>query len=225
MKALIYTRFSPRPNAEECSSCEGQHTRCRDYCLKKGYYAYIAFHDKAVSGSDLIRPELTRALDALCHGDVFVVDRQDRLSRDMFVSLAIKREIASKGATIEYADGSPCGDDPESKLFQNIMAAFAAFEREKFAERTKRGMAKKKAEGVHFGAVPYGYNRIEGKLILDIYEQNAIRDMMDWHKSGKSSEAIAKHCNKHWGKSDDTSWTARTIRRIIAREKQKTLDT
>jgi hypothetical protein len=34
---VLYARFSPRPNAEECDSVEKQLERCRAYSLGHGY--------------------------------------------------------------------------------------------------------------------------------------------------------------------------------------------
>ena len=36
-QAVIYARFSPRPDANECDSVEKQLERCRSYCKAHGY--------------------------------------------------------------------------------------------------------------------------------------------------------------------------------------------
>jgi DNA invertase Pin-like site-specific DNA recombinase len=161
------------------------------------------------------------ALGLLENGMVLVVDRNDRLARDMLVALTIHHEVESKGCTIEFADGSPLRCTPEGRLFQNILASFAQFEREKFSERTKSGLAKKKRDGVWCGRPPIGYRKVKGKdeLEEDVKEQQAIRYIM--RNCHHASNCIASDLNKYYLPCRKKPWSARTVRRIIAREKSK----
>jgi site-specific DNA recombinase len=226
-QAIIYTRFSPRPNAAECESNEKQASRCVAYCNKNDYEIVGAYDDRAVSGATPwhLRHGLSTAIGCISPGTVLIVDRNDRLARDMLVALTIHREVEDRGGTIEFADGSPLRATPEGKLFQNILSAFANFEREKFAERTKAGMAKKKASGVHCGRPPYGY-RISAaddgkKLVEDVMEQSTISCIRDMHIHGYNSERIAYelrgYLHSQAGLCRGKPWSARTIRRIISR--------
>lgn len=219
-KAVIYTRFSPRPNADDCDSAEHQAHRCRVYCDKKDYHVVGEYSDKAVSGGILNRPELTKLLSLLPPGAVVVVDRNDRLARDLLINLTIQNEIKKLGGSVEFADGSPLQTNPEGRLFQNILAAFAQFEREKFSERTKNGMARKKAEGVWCGRPPIGWTKLKGtdNLIPHPAEQAILKKITEWSiKYGIKSTEIARMCNDHFGLCRGRPWSARTIRKILAR--------
>jgi DNA invertase Pin-like site-specific DNA recombinase len=221
-RAVIYCRFSPRPDADECDSNLGQEVRCKAYCDGKRYEYnpdYI-FKDSAVSGGKRNRPGLDAAIAALQPGMVLVIDRNDRLARDMLVALTIHHEVEQLGCTIEFADGSPLRNTPEGKLFSNLLSAFAQFERERFALRTKDGMARKKAEGVWCGRPPIGWRKTKGseKLTADKYEQKAISMAQHMHHLGFSSEAIAIDVQGECGPCRGKPWSARTIRRILARK-------
>jgi site-specific DNA recombinase len=222
-KSIIYTRFSPRSNAKECDSCEKQEERCIAYCNSKGYVELAVFSDKNVSGGTIDRPQLRLALDALQPGMVLVVDRNDRLARDMLVALTIHQEVEKKGCTIEFADGSPLRTTPEGKLFQNILAAFANFEREKFAERTKAGMARKKEQGIWCGRPPFGWTKIkgEGKLVENTSELGVIMEIISLSKRGFSSMDIANRLTSNFVYCRGRPWSERTIRRILARNLAK----
>ncbi len=105
----------------------------------------------------------------------------------------------------------------------NILDAFAQYERERFARRTKAGLAKKKASGVWLGKPPIGYklNRDTKQLEVCSEEKEAIATIMHDNWKQMLSEVIADHLNKTRlcrGKP----WSARTIRKIIAREKKNT---
>ena len=218
-KAIIYCRFSPRPNADECQSNERQEERCRAYCLQKDLEPVGHECDFAVSGKVLARPGLDAAIDALEPGMVLVVDTCDRLARDMLVSLTIRHQVDKAGATIEFADGSPSDTTPEGELFQNILAAFASYERSRIAARTSAGLRRKQAAGQHLGKAPVGYRVDPGtkELIEHVGEQKAIGTILiDW-PDGYSSRTVASIVTTRHGLFRGKPWSARTVRRIIQR--------
>ncbi|KKM73496.1 hypothetical protein LCGC14_1409920 [marine sediment metagenome] len=220
--AIIYTRFSPRPNATECTSCEKQEERCKAYCASKKYTWTHAFLDRKVSGSILNRPGLQAALAALKPGMVLVVDSSDRLARDMLVNLTIRHEVEKAGATIEYADGSPTESTPEGVLFQNILAAFAAYERDRIRLRTKNGLAKKRKNGERTtGKIPIGWRldpENEKRLIVDRRERKAIISACEMHANGYSSGNIAHSLDILYDMGcRGKPWSPRTIRKLIKR--------
>ncbi len=225
-QAIIYCRFSPRPDADACKSNEGQSLRCQRYCESKGMYQNPEFYDRGVSGKTSDRPGLNAAIKVLKPGMILVVDTRDRLARDMLVSLTIHQRVKEKGATIEIADGSPSRETPEGNLMANILDAFAQYERERFARRTKAGLAKKKKNGDWLGKPPIGweYNKKTKKLIKCPEEQWAIESVLFWHKAHDiGSEMIAGRLNwKYPNGCRGKPWSARTVRKIIAREKKST---
>lgn len=229
MKAIIYTRFSPRPNASECDSCERQAERCYAYCKLKGYDAdpEVAYSDPDTSGGVLERLGLRTAIQRIGNSNeeiVLVVDSVDRLSRDMLVTLTICHEIERAGGTIEYANGTQISDTPEGKLFGNILSAFAAYERDRIRYATSRGMKRRQANGEFFGKPPVGWMRDpenSKKLIECTEEQQAIREI-ERMRAGPclSAEGIALRLTE-LGLFRGKPWSARTVRKIIAEHKEK----
>jgi len=222
--AVIYTRFSPRPNAKDCDSCERQEERCRTYCERKKFPIGAIFSDRNVSGGVFERPGLAAAIDQLgllsLNGDcVLVVDSVDRLSRDMLVALTIRHEVERAGARIEYANGTPAATTPEGELFSNILAAFAAYERSRIRHATSRGMKRRQANGEWFGRPPVGWMRDPNdskKLVPCEEEQRAIREAKAMQKDlSMSSQDIAKVLTNEVGLFRGNPWSARTIRRIL----------
>lgn len=220
--AIIYCRFSPRPNAKECESNKHQRTRCNNYCIFRKYDVIHTFEDIAVSGKTIDRPQLTAAISALQPGMVLIVDTRDRLARDMLVSLTIHQQVKERGATIEIADGSPSRETPEGNLMANILDAFAQYDRERFARRTKAGLARKRKDGVYLGKPPIGWRLDEAtkRLVADDGEQRVIKDVLYRSGLGATSEEITGYVTSLWGTCRGKPWSARTIRRIIAREKE-----
>jgi site-specific DNA recombinase len=215
-QAIIYCRFSPRPDADESKSNEKQEERCCAFCARQGHEIARVFKDRAITGKLLDRPELQKAIDSLEPGMVFVVDTGDRLARDMLVALTLHHQIEKRGATVETADGSPTRTTPEGRLFTNILAAFAQYERERFARRTKAGLAKKKANGEWLGRPPLGYQVISKRLVENQVEQMAIRQIRIYGEAGQPSQWIAWKINEQLGPCRGKPWSARTVRKILA---------
>jgi len=222
-QAIIYCRFSPRPNAKECDSNKYQAQRCRNFCLMQKYNVIHEFADAAISGKTLDRPQLTAAITALRPGWVLVVDSRDRLARDMLVSLTIYQWVKEKGATIEVADGSPSRETPEGNLVANILDAIAQYDRERFARRTKAGLARKKANGEWLGKPPIGwkYNARMKRLERCAEEKYAIECILEQTRGGATVTRIVEILNHKYGSCRGKPWSTRTVRRIIARKKEK----
>lgn len=216
-QAILYMRFSPRPDAGTSQSNEKQEDRCRVYCQRQSYEVAGVFADANISGKLLSRPGLSDALAALRPGMVLVVDTADRLARDMLVALTLHHQIEQRGAQVEAADGSPSRATPEGKLFANILAAFAQYERERFARRTKAGLARKRAQGVHVGRIPVGY-RLETttkKLIPDEWEQQAMERAKQLTAERVKSPEIAVMLTREFGPFRGRPWHARTVRKFL----------
>ncbi len=218
-QAIIYTRFSPRPDSEDSNSNEKQEVRCRAYCDRKEYKITRWCFDRAVSGKVLDRPGLTAAILELEPGWVLVVDTRDRLARDMLVSLTIHQQVKEKGATIEIADGSPSRETPEGNLMANILDAFAQYERERFARRTKAGLAKKKKEGVWLGKPPIGWqlNKDTKQLEECSREQMVLKTIFICRDKCMNSTEITEYLNDMKYLCRGKPWSARTIRKLVAK--------
>ena len=158
MKAIIYARFSPRKNPDKSQSVDFQIDKCREYCKKNKYVIMAEFTDKALSGSDIDRPGLWDALEALKKSYILIVYKLDRLARDVYLSEVIKREVSKKGATIEALDGSTNGNSPEDELKRHILQAFASYEAKIIALRTKHAMKRMQKLGKSISSrCPYGW--------------------------------------------------------------------
>jgi site-specific DNA recombinase len=147
---------------------------------------------------------------------ILVVDAVDRLARDMLIGLTIRHQVDKAGATIEFADGSPNTDTPEGRLFSHILAAFAAYERDRIAARTSAGLKRKQANGEWLGRPPVGYKVIDKKLVKDDREQVAMAEMRGMHNAGHNSRYIAIRVTERNGLFRGKPWSARTVRKIIS---------
>lgn len=111
------------------------------------------FTDKA-SGKDAHRPELTRALEYVRHGDTLVVHSMDRLARNLEDLRRIVRELTGQGVSVEFVKESLTftGEDSAmNTLLLSMLGAVAEFERSMILERQREGIALAKAAGKYKG--------------------------------------------------------------------------
>ncbi len=221
MRAFIYTRFSPRPDAKDCDSCEKQASRCRHFCESRGW-DYVAPHsDENVSGVDVERLALNRLIYTLiAEGKKcpVVIDSPDRLARDLMVGLVLRERIIRAGGLITYVDGSPSGDSPEDKFIANMMLALATLERDRVSYRTSRGLKKRQANGEFFGKAPIGYQRPEGKgtkLVSCDSERDAVLTARCLFDFGWSTAAVAQRIEDNFGGFRGGHWKAKTVRKMV----------
>lgn len=97
------------------------------------------------------RPGMRDALRAVAPGDTLVVWKLDRFGRSAIhllneIEALTKRGVGFRSLTESFDTSTPIG-----KLALAMLAAFAEFERNMIAERTRAGMERRKAAGGTFG--------------------------------------------------------------------------
>ncbi len=162
MKAILYARFSPRRNAENCESVEHQLADLREYCVKHGHEIIGEYADKALSGGDYDRPGLWEAINSIKQGQMLLIRHLDRLARDVYLCETIVREIRQRKAILRVTNGAggEIGnkDDPDADLLRQILQAVAERQRKVTAALTKAAMLRKQASGIRMSArLPYGW--------------------------------------------------------------------
>ena len=196
-KGVIYTRFSPRRNEDECESIEAQLDFCRKYCNENDIDIIGEFTDRALSGGDEDRPGLWAAISALEKGYVLVVYRLDRLARSVYLSDIIERNIRTKKATIlSIAGEGTWSDSDEDFLIRKILQALAEYERKVIGARTKAAMLRHQANGRLMGSIPkYGWKldpENSKRIIHDPQERVIINQIKRLHGTGLSLRKIAE---------------------------------
>jgi len=194
---IIYSRFSPRRNADESESIEFQLDACRAYCQQNNIEIVGEFADRALSGGDEDRPELWAAIAALERGYVLVVYRLDRLARSVYLSDIIERAVHTKKATfLSIAGEGTWSDSDEDFLIRKILQALAEYERKVISARTRAAMLRHQANGRLMGSIPpYGWKidpEDSRKIVRNPYERIIINQIERLHGKGLSLRKIAE---------------------------------
>jgi DNA invertase Pin-like site-specific DNA recombinase len=131
------------------------------------------FSDLGVSGTAELadRPGLAALLDHIeSHGiRNVIVERVDRLARDLMVQEVIVGQFAKAGARILTADGvdlTSADDDPTRRLIRQVLGAVAEFEKRVLVLKLRAARDRRRRRGERVeGAKPYGHSPSEVAVI------------------------------------------------------------
>jgi len=225
LKAYGYCRVSTEEQAREGISLDAQEEKIRTYAQLKDLDLIEIIRDEGFSGKDLHRPGLQRLFDLIqgAETEALIVYKLDRLTRNTSDLLHLVEDIFKKGNTRFFSITEEI--DTESamgKFFLTIMGAMAQMERELISERTSTALQYKKAQGQSLGKIPFGYSRIDGKLVPDNTEKNIIHRIKRWRKNGLTYDKIAKLLNEKGikPKYQNSLWHAGTVHYILNKKKK-----
>ena len=125
----------------------------------------IIFKETA-SGAKTDRVELTKLLNQIRKDDIVVVYKLDRLGRSLKHLLEVVAELNEKKVGIQSINDAIDTTTPQGRLFFNISACFAEFERDLIRERTKAGLEAARARGRKGGRRQGMTKEAEQKAIL-----------------------------------------------------------
>ncbi len=218
-QAIIYTRFSPRANADRCESCEVQRDYCEKYAAAHGMEVAACFDDPDVSGADEFRERLWQAIEAVPKGGVLLVYKRDRLARNVYLSEQINRAVMKRGASIEAVTGDVQGDSDEAVMIRQILSVIAEYERKMIAARTRHAMRFHQSQGRRMGAeCPYGWqpDPADGKRMVPCQRE---RDVIDEIRA-RRADGMPYHAIMTWLNAERRdlarhgAWNAKTVRKL-----------
>lgn len=194
MNCAIYIRVSTQEQADEGFSISAQKQRLMAFAQSQDWDVVGLYPDEGRSAKDTERPELQRMLTDIRNGliDVVLVYKLDRLTRsvlDLYKLLNIfeKHGCKFKSATEVYDTTTAIG-----RLFLTLVAALAQWERENLAERVRMGMREKVRQGNYISnRPPLGYDRVNGKLIINDVEAELVKKIFDMYLDGMGYNKIA----------------------------------
>jgi DNA invertase Pin-like site-specific DNA recombinase len=199
--AYGYLRVSTEGQAQEGVSLEAQESRIKAWCELNGYVLAGLHIDAGLSGKNMNRPGLQKALSECRHGDAFIVYSLSRLTRSTKDALQISEQLEKSGVDLISLNEHIDTTTPFGKAFYRIIAALNELERDQLSERTKEALAYKKAQGERLGAPKYGYQVIDGQLVEVESEQEIIAAIHSYRDGGLSLRTIVKRLKEQGYKS------------------------
>jgi DNA invertase Pin-like site-specific DNA recombinase len=146
---VLYSRVSTDEQAQHGYGLDAQRTELQRAAVFHRWEIVEVIRDEGVSGKDLDRPGLRRALELIAAGDAdgIAVAKLDRLSRSVVDFGDILEWLQAAEGTLAALDLQVDTSTPGGHLVGNVLMAVAEWERRTIAARTKAGLAAKRALG------------------------------------------------------------------------------
>ena len=165
------------------------------------------------------RPELQRLLRD-CEGgriDLVLTKSISRFARNAEDCLRMVRQLNEQGVGIIFEKEALDTRSQESEFFLSILATLAENESRSLSQNVAWGYRKRFERGeFKYNRPPYGYDAVDGQLVVNPREAIVIREIFDFVLEGKGFEAIAKILNARGIRSKTGKiWQQGTVRKII----------
>lgn len=163
VKAVSYIRVSGRGQADG-DGPERQRQTIAKFAVGNGFEVVEEFSDLGISGTTELpdRPGLTSLFERVSSNGVrtVLVERPDRLARDLIVNEMLVQEFKRAGVKVVSADSGTDlteDDDPSRILIRQVLAAVAQFSKTEIVRKLRSARDRKRARGERVeGAKPFG---------------------------------------------------------------------
>lgn len=148
-RIVLYMRVSTDEQATFGNGLDAQRAELDRAAEYQGWKIVEAIRDEGVSGKDLVRPGLKRALQLIVDGkaDGLAVSKLDRLSRSVIDAGMLAEWFDDAGARLIALDLNIDTNTPSGRMVFSVLSAVAQWERETIAQRTRDGLAMLRAKG------------------------------------------------------------------------------
>lgn len=220
MRIVSYLRVSSRHQTEGDGFAR-QRQAIQRWTDQNGASHVGEFVEEGISGTTEIlnRPALTRLVSyCLEHGPVHavIVEKADRLARDLIVSEMLLRQFSEMGVRVIEAEGgndlTAGTDNPTATLIRQVLAAVAQFEKSSVVNKLRVARNRVRAEkGRCEGQKPYGDTEQERKAV-------ALINLLA--RDGMTTREIAQTLTERGVPSrSGKPWHHGTVARVISRSR------
>jgi len=218
LRAAIYVRLSSYAGTGDTSvSPETQRRACEEYARSQGWEVVATYSDLNVSGGTTKRPELAKLREQWSRYDVALALKLDRWSRSVLDFHELYKEANAHGVALVAVRDKIDMTSANGRLFANILAAFAEFEREVIRERTAAGKATLRAMGRWEGSrVPFGFKPERGELVVEPQQAAIIREAAERRADGASWRELTRWLS---GQFPARKWQPRSARLVLTNER------
>ena len=191
-KAIIYARYSSDSQTEQ--SIEGQLRVCREYAQNNDILIVDTYIDRAMTGTNDMRPDFQRMLkdSAKRQWEVVLVYKLDRFSRDKYEMTIHKHTLKENGVKLVSAmENIP--DSPEGIILESLLEGMNQYYSAELAQKINRGLKESWMKGQTTGGKPvFGYDVVDKKCIINEYESRIILEAFTKYAQGYKANAIVE---------------------------------
>lgn len=206
VRAIGYIRVSTDGQVESGAGLDAQRAALADRAGREGWTVCLTA-DEGLSAKDMDRPALLEALDALDRGDadVLLAAKLDRVSRSVADFARLLERATAHGWRLVLLDLGVDTSTPAGEFVANTIANSAQYERRLIGQRTREGLAAKRAQGVRLGRP----SQIAPEIVARIVTERA---------AGHGLRVIAERLTADGVPTarGGTAWSTSTVQRVLA---------
>ena len=223
LRVAAYCRVST-DSEEQLVSLATQRNHYEAYITANPDWEFAGiYYDEGITGTKKEkRPALLRLIDDCEHKKIdFIVTKSiSRFARNTTDCLELVRKLLELTVYIYFEKENLNTGSMESELMLSILSGLAENESVSIAENSTWSIQRRFQNGTFkLAYAPYGYDVIEGKLVLQPEQAPIVKAMFDQTLAGIGTDAIAKELNaKKIPAKRGTHWTATTVRGILKNE-------
>jgi site-specific DNA recombinase len=190
-----YARVSTHQQASEGLSLDAQRSRLESAATLRGVTLEI-FSDEE-SGKDTNRPHFLSLLTKVKAGQIasVTVCKLDRLTRSVRDLLDLMTLFEAHGVAFISLAETIDTTTAMGRFFTVVLGAIAELERGLISDRTTAVLRHKRASGLAWNHAPYGFDKSDGRLMLNESELAVAHRILQARVDGQSFGAIAKQLN------------------------------
>jgi DNA invertase Pin-like site-specific DNA recombinase len=212
IEAFGYLRVSGRGQLA-VESFPRQHESIQRYADANGIKIVRWFEERGVSGATEWgdRPAWVDAVQHLNGVQTIIVERLDRLARELFIQEYILRDLKQRGVALLSATEQDLDFDPSRVLFRQIMGAIAHYDRAMVVLKLRAARKRTRAAtGRCEGRKPFGHRPGEAELLARMKELRA---------HGRTFDRIAETFNAEGvpTRIAGRRWFGSTVAKILRR--------
>jgi DNA invertase Pin-like site-specific DNA recombinase len=221
LQALSYLRVSGKGQVRG-DGFPRQRQAIASYAKAHHLEVIAEYRDEGVSGTTELegRAGLAALLDHVESNGVriVIIERADRLARDLMVSEVILAEFRRHGVSVIAADGTEltgANDDPTRKLIRQVLAAVAEFDKSVTVAKLRAARDRiRRRTGRCEGVRPYGSTPAEKAILKRM--RLLYRKPRNGHRRSFGEIAAALN-DEHLPARSGRSWSRSSVHAILTR--------
>ncbi|HEY5586014.1 MAG TPA: recombinase family protein [Ruminiclostridium sp.] len=224
LRVAAYCRVSTGSD-EQLESLEAQKKHYESYIKANPDWEFVEiYYDEGITGTKKEkRPELLRMITD-CENkkiDFIVIKSISRFARNTTDCLELVRKLIGLGIFIYFEKENINTGAMESELMLSILSGLAENESASIAENNNWSIQRRFQNGTYkISFPPYGYDSMDGKMVVNASQAEIVRFIYSEILSGKSTHKVADELiHRKVPTKKGGRWTSTTIRGMVSNEK------
>jgi len=221
-KVIAYIRVSTDEQVKHGQGLDIQKEEIKEHVDKNNLDLIKIFEDQGESGANDInkRDGLNKMLEFVKQNNIkqVLITKFDRLARDIYIQLWVEKELKKYEVEItSINEKSLNGNDHMTKAMRHLAGVFAELEKNRIADRLKRGRKRKAKQGNKAsGNCPLGYKYKDKKVVIDEETAPIIKEIFSQYLKKKSIAKVKKYLdNKGYKTKRDKEFSRYRINNIL----------